>query len=80
MTFRALFGLIALLPAALNAAPAHATTLALPLCNGGVAHGVVSAPLGHAPLPGTDNAGCCTKGCQGSRKRSANSRIDPEPN
>jgi hypothetical protein len=69
MTCRTLFGLIALLPAALNATPAHATTLALPLCDGGVAHGVVFVPLGHAPLPGADQAGCCAKGCHSSRKR-----------
>ena len=67
---RALFGLVALIPAALNAAPAHATTIALLLCDGGVAHGSVSIPLSHAPLSGADTAGCCAKGCHGSRKRS----------
>ncbi|GAC1413542.1 MAG: hypothetical protein NVSMB69_15840 [Novosphingobium sp.] len=73
----AFLGIVALIPAALNAAPAHASTLALPLCDGGVAHGVVSVPLGHSPLPGADTAGCCAKGCHGSRKRSASLRIDP---
>jgi hypothetical protein len=71
-----MFGLIALIPAALNATPAHASILSLSLCEGGVAHGVVSMPLGHAPLPGADTAGCCAKGCHGSRKRSGNLRID----
>ncbi len=74
---RALFGLIALVPAALNAAPVHGTNLTLPLCDGGVAHGAVTVPLGHAPLPGADQAGCCAKGCHGSRKRNGQSPIDP---
>lgn len=69
---RALFGIIALVPAALNAAPAHATTLGqmltVPLCEGGVAHGAVSVPLGRR-LPATEPTGCCAKGCHGSRKR-----------
>ncbi|WP_295630674.1 hypothetical protein [Novosphingobium sp.] len=79
MILRTLFGLIALIPAALNAAPAHASTLALPLCDGGVADGVVSIPLGLAPISGGDMAGCCAKGCHGSRKRSGKLQVDPAP-
>ncbi len=82
MMLRAVFGIVALLPAALNAAPAHTATLAVPLCEGGVAHGVVSVPLGR-PLPGADPAGCCAKGCYGSRKRAGQKNgalpIDPAP-
>lgn len=77
MSHRALFGLIALIPAALNAAPAHAGTLTLRLCDGGVAHGGVTVPLGSGSLPGAETAGCCAKGCQESRKRSRHLRIDP---
>lgn len=74
---RAFLGIVALVPAALNAAPTHATTLALLLCDGGVAHGAVSIQFGHAPLPVADTAGCCAKGCHGSRKRSGHLPIDP---
>ena len=74
---RTLFGIVALIPAALGSAPAHAATLALPLCDGGHAGGSVTVPLGHAPLPGPDSAGCCAKGCHGSRKRAGQQPVDP---
>ncbi|MFX9193214.1 hypothetical protein ABTN81_19730, partial [Acinetobacter baumannii] len=69
MKRRLLFGLFALLPAALGTAPAHATSLNLPLCEGGHAQGHVSIPLGKDQVPGSDKAGCCAKACHGSRKR-----------
>jgi hypothetical protein len=79
MMLRALFGIMALVPAAFNATPPHAAMLAqmltLPLCEGGIAHGSVNAPLGQAPQPGTDRAGCCAKGCHGSRRRGAIDRA-----
>lgn len=61
-----LFGLTALLPAALNAAtPAADHALSVALCSGGT----ITLPVGPAPREGE---GCCTKACHTgcSRKRS----------
>lgn len=66
MKYATLFGLTALLPAALNAAtPAPDHALAVALCSGGT----ISLPLVPAPR---DGEGCCTKACHTgcSRKRS----------
>lgn len=71
MTFAHLFGLLALLPAALNASPAQAQGgLTVPLCTGDGAARVVTLPLGAQDIPGKAVPGCCTKGCHsGERKR-----------
>lgn len=69
MKRRVLFGLIALFPAALGTAPAHAANLSVPLCESGHAQGHVSIPLRRNQLPGSDKSGCCAKACHGSRKR-----------
>ena len=67
------FALVALLPAALNAAPASARAggVAVPLCTGDGAARTVRLPLGRPDIPGADMPGCCAKGCQsgGARKR-----------
>lgn len=73
---RRLFGLLALLPAALGTAPAHASSLSLPLCEDGHAQGRVTIPLRRDSLPGADKAGCCAKGCHGSRKRTQSGCCD----
>jgi hypothetical protein len=68
---RALLGLVALIPAALNVAPATAHGLAVPLCTGDGAARQVTVPVPTRDLPGGDQPGCCAKGCHtGSRKRS----------
>ena len=68
---RALLGLVALIPAALNVAPAAAHGLAVPLCTGDGAARQVTVPVPTRDLPGGDQPGCCAKGCHtGSRKRS----------
>ncbi|MFO1255809.1 MAG: hypothetical protein U1E37_09105 [Sphingomonadaceae bacterium] len=71
MKRRALFGLVALFPAALNlSAPAGAGTLMMPLCTGDGQVRMVEVPGTPKAPPGSDN-GCCAKGCHGSscRKR-----------
>ena len=73
MTLRvvSLFGLVAMIPATLNAAPAAGATMAVPVCTGdGLVH-VVRVPVGQPDGPGQGQTGCCVKGCHagGSRKR-----------
>lgn len=67
----ALFGLIALIPAALNAAPASARVLTMMVCTGDGQPREVSVPLPGRGLPGADGGVCCAKGCHSpsSRKR-----------
>ena len=75
----AIFGILALLPAAQNTTPAMAHgRLAAPLCMGDGIARTVSVPLGPSGLPGSEPPGCCTKGCHsgGARKRSGK-RLDP---
>jgi hypothetical protein len=66
----ACLGLIALLPAALNAAPTRAQTMVVPLCTSDGQLRTVEIPL---PDPGSERAPCCVKGCHGgsSRKKPA---------
>jgi len=67
-----LIGLVALLPAALNASPASAhSQLAVPLCTGDGVARTVSVPVGPQDIPGRQVPGCCVKGCHagGERKR-----------
>ena len=75
----AIFGIVALLPAALNTTPASAHgALAAPLCTGDGIARTVSVPVAPSGLPGSEPPGCCTKGCHsgGARKRSGK-RLDP---
>ena len=77
MKSRALLGIIALVPAALNIAPAaHGMTVAL--CTGDGAVRTITLPLpGDGTLPGKEQPGCCAKACHtGSRKKSQNRIID----
>lgn len=74
-----LFGIVAMVPAALNTSPAMAHgVLAAALCTGDGIARTVSVPVGPAGVPGSDQPGCCTKGCHsgGTRKRSGK-RLDP---
>ena len=74
---RALFGLLALIPAALNVSPAAAQGLAVPLCTGDGAPRQVTVPVPARTLPGGDQPGCCAKGCHtGSRKKGQSRQID----
>ena len=76
MKHRALLGIIALVPAALNIAPAaHGMTVAL--CTGDGAARTITLPTGDGTLPGKEQPGCCAKACHtGSRKKSQNRQID----
>lgn len=68
------FGLVALIPAALNvSAAASAATLTMPLCTGDGQVRLVEVPLEQAPGPGKNQGPCCAKGCHagGSRKKAA---------
>lgn len=77
MSARMILGLLALVPAALNAAPGHAGALALPVCTGDGTARVLSVPVPAGELPGRDQPGCCAKGCHtGSRKKSTSRQID----
>lgn len=68
-----LLGLIALLPAAVGAAPEQGHR-AVPVCGGGAR----VIPLGHQDVPGAQQPGCCAKGCQtGGRKRGKRAGFDP---
>lgn len=69
----ALFGLIALFPAAANAVPAAAPdSLLVPLCTGDGQVRMIELPTGDG-APGPDPSACCVKGCHSgsSRKRMA---------
>jgi hypothetical protein len=66
----AIFGVMALVPAALNLAPASAHALAMPICSGDGLIRTVTVPIPGNQLPGRDVPGCCAKGCHtGSRKK-----------
>lgn len=74
---RALLGIVALVPAALNVAPAAAHGLAVPLCTGDGAARTVTVPVPSRELPGGDQPGCCAKACHtGSRKKGQSRQID----
>ncbi len=67
-----LFGIVAMVPAALNAAPASARSrLFAPLCTGDGLTRTISVPVGPQDIPGREQPGCCAKGCHagGERKR-----------
>lgn len=70
----ALFGLIAMIPAALGTSPASAAgSLAVPLCTGDGQVLMVNVPIRSSDVPGGQTSGCCAKGCHASssRKRGA---------
>jgi len=77
MKILSFLGLVALLPAALNTAPAAMAAngrIVAVLCTGDGAARAVSIPLKRGPgrrgLPLDDPPGCCAKGCHASgRKR-----------
>jgi hypothetical protein len=64
-------GLVALLPAAVGAAPTRAALMA-PLCGGGV----VTLPLSQQEIPGAEQPGCCAKGCHTGGARRKHRRFD----
>jgi len=73
---RAFLSAVAMLPAALNLAPAAAHGLVVPLCSGGGA-GTVTLPIPANEIPGKDMPGCCAKGCHtGQRKKNHVRQID----
>ncbi|HWU03331.1 MAG TPA: hypothetical protein VN222_11385 [Novosphingobium sp.] len=76
-----LLGLLALVPAALNASPAAARgVLAVPLCAGDGAARTVNVPVGPQDVPGAEQPGCCAKGCQsGSARKRAKRCGDVDP-
>lgn len=77
MKLCAFLGLLALVPAALNASPAAAGGIAVPLCSGDGAARTVTVPVSGGELPGKEAPGCCAKGCHtGSRKKSVSRLID----
>jgi len=70
--FDILFGIVTLLPAALNATPVQAqSALTARLCTGDGAVRTIQIPVGNTGIPGSDQPGCCAKGCHSgsSRKR-----------
>lgn len=76
MRLRMVLGVIALLPAAVNAAPVHAGSLALPVCSGDGIVRTVTIPAPSGDIPGREQPGCCAKGCHtGSRKKAASGKL-----
>ncbi|MEO5597123.1 MAG: hypothetical protein ABIQ66_00745 [Novosphingobium sp.] len=72
MNLRTLFGLMALVPASLNAAPPAPGALIVPLCSSSDGAPQMIRLVGmqdNAPLPAV--GACCAKGCHGARKRRA---------
>jgi hypothetical protein len=61
-----MLAVVALVPAAVNASPASAAGVAVPLCGG---RGVVIVPAGGQDVPGKQVPGCCVKGCQNTEGR-----------
>lgn len=77
MRFAAALGVIALVPAALNASPPAARTITVPLCTGDGSGKTIDLPAGRPELPGQDVPGCCAKACHtGSRKKIVRGQID----
>jgi hypothetical protein len=63
-------GLIALVPAAVGAAPVHRLEVAL--CDGA---GTISIPLDGNDIPGAQQPGCCAKGCHTGPMRKRGKRA-----
>lgn len=72
------FGLLAMVPAALNVSAAAGATIRMPICTGDGQVRMVEVPAGTPTGPGDEPAQCCVKGCHGgsSRKKLAK-QIDP---
>ncbi|MBX9644963.1 MAG: hypothetical protein K2W91_12800 [Novosphingobium sp.] len=68
MRRRALFGLAALLPAALNLSAPASGALMMPLCSGDGQVRMVEVP-GAPKAPAGGTKGCCAKGCHSSSNR-----------
>lgn len=77
---RALIGLVALIPAALNVSPAAAHGLAVPLCTGDGAARLVTVPVPSRNLPGGDQPGCCAKGCHTGTRKKGHACEPDQPN
>lgn len=72
-----LFGLMALLPAALNTPAAAGASILMPMCTGDGQVHMVRLPLGGKQPPGGDS-GCCIKGCHaGSNRKKLLKEIEP---
>jgi len=77
MRLPAAIGILALVPAAFNIAPAAAQGIVVPLCSGDGVTRSVTVPMPGNELPGKEAPGCCAKGCHtGSRKKSLCCQID----
>ena len=76
MNRRALFALLALVPAAVGTGSASAQTLTMALCSGAAARAITVRLPGSGPARGGET-GCCAKGCHtGSRKKSPAREFD----
>ncbi len=64
-----MLAVVALVPAAVNASPAGAAGIAVPLCSGDGRALVVVMPVGGHDVPGKQVPGCCVKGCQSNEAR-----------
>jgi len=77
MRLGALLGIVALVPAAFNIAPANARRLSVPLCAGDGLVRTVTVPVSDGEVPGKEAPGCCAKACHtGSRKKALSRQID----
>lgn len=78
MRFAALFGLVALFPAAVNAASVPVSGVLVPLCTGDGQVHMVRVPMRSPGAPGGKDTPCCNKGCHAgsSRKRGSSCHFD----
>jgi hypothetical protein len=77
MKLRPILAALAMVPAALNVAPAAAHGLVVPLCDGAGGSASVTLPAPSGEIPGKDQPGCCAKGCHtGQRKKALARTID----
>lgn len=77
MRLAAFLGIVALVPAAFNIAPAAARGVAVPLCSGDGQGRTITVPVSGEEVPGKEIPGCCAKACHtGSRKKALPRPID----
>lgn len=77
MRRRSLFGIVALVPAALNLAAPASARLMMPLCTGDGQVRMVEVPGTPKAPAGSDN-GCCAKGCHsGSNRKRLAKKFEP---
>lgn len=77
MRGRSLFGIVALVPAALNLAAPASARLMMPLCGGDGQVRMVELP-GAPKEPAGSDKGCCAKGCHsGSNRKRAARNFEP---